>query len=102
MMLRALAYVELALATCAYLGVWMYTPPLLPFGSEVAVLVAMMAAVVTGAVCAVRSGLPPEGAIAIGAALTLPLFERFGNLFLTAPSVGAPFYVSAFFTTLVC
>ena len=100
MMLRGLAYVELALATCAYLGVWMVAPPLLPFGSEVAVLVAMMAAVVTGAVCAVRSGLPPEGAIAIGAALTLPLFERFGNLFLTAPSVGAPFYVSAFFTTL--
>ena len=100
-MLRALAYVELALATCAYLGVWMDAPPLLPFGSEIAVLVTMMAAVVTGAICAVRSGLPPEGAIAIGAALTLPLFERFGNLFLTVPSVGASFYVSAFFTTLV-
>ena len=100
-MLRALAYVELALATCAYLGVWMEAPSLLPFGSEVAVLMAMMAAVVTGAVCAARSGLPPEGAIAVGAALTLPLFERFGNLFLTAPSVGASLYVSAFFTTLV-
>ncbi|HLK15418.1 MAG TPA: DUF2339 domain-containing protein [Fimbriimonadaceae bacterium] len=100
-LMRTLACVEVALAASAYLGFWLENPQTLPLGNEVAVPLAMMAAIVVGAVCAIRAGLSAEGSVAVGVALTLPLFERLGLLAFGGAAAGATAVVSFFFTTLI-